>query len=243
MNIWGKTDIGKVRKINQDNYFAEILENDIAILCVCDGMGGQKAGHIASEQTLEQFTFLLKQEIKQIMTEEEIIKMLEDAVFKANEYVYELANSQEHLNEMGTTLVGGILYRNSLYVANVGDSRCYLVNEDGITKVTKDHSLVQQLLDEGKITLEESLDHPQKNYITKAMGVGRGVKSDIYKIELVRKEYILLCSDGLYNHIEDEDIKRHILKSETIEKKCNELIDIANFRGGYDNITAIILQF
>lgn len=243
MNIWGKTDIGKIRKINQDNYYAEILQDNIAVLCVCDGMGGQKAGHVASEKALEQFIFNIKQSINNDMSDMTIKEMLEDAIFKCNEYVYDLATSQESLNDMGTTLVGGILYNGSFYVANVGDSRCYHISSEEVTQVTKDHSLVQQLLDEGKITLEESYNHPQKNYITKAIGIYKNMKSDIYKIKLIENEYILLCSDGLYNHVDDQTIKNNVLLDETVEKKCNDLIDIANLNGGYDNITAIILQF
>ena len=243
MKIWGKTDIGKLRQINQDNFYTEIINQDIAILCVCDGMGGQKAGHIASKYALNEFIFIMKQGIKDNMSDLDIKELLEEAVLKANKFVYEMAVCEASLSDMGTTLIGGLVYNRSFYVSNTGDSRCYHIASDKITQVTKDHSFVQQLIDTGKITISESYDHPKRNVITKAIGIYQRIKSDIYKIKLEDGEYILLCSDGLYNHVNDDSIKHKILVDEPIDRKCEKLIDIANLNGGYDNITAVVLQF
>ena len=243
MNIWGKTDVGVTRNVNQDNYFCEILEDNIIILCVCDGMGGTNGGHIASKYASREFVYEIKRQIKSKITDGDAKRILKDAVSTANNFVHEMAICDHELFDMGTTLIGGMLVESKLYLANIGDSRCYHIDKDKITQVTKDHSLVQMLIDTGKLTVDESLSHPKKNLITRAVGVSKNISSDIYKINLEKNESILLCSDGLYNMVSDEQIKHIINSDSNIDDKCNELVMIANRNGGLDNITTVILQF
>lgn len=243
MKIYGKTDIGKVRNINQDNYFYEILENDIALLCVCDGMGGTNGGQIASSNAGNEFILEIKRQLKNELTTENIREILTSAINSANTHVYEMSQNDKELSEMGTTLIGGILYKNCIYIANIGDSRCYHISDDCITQVTKDHSLVQELIDKEQITYVESLNHPDKKYITRAVGTHKNVSGDIYKINLEKNEQILLCSDGLHNMMDEVIIKQKMSTNDDVKKKCLNLINIANKNGGHDNITAVILEF
>lgn len=243
MKIWGKTDIGKARRTNQDNFVCEIILDEVVIFCVCDGMGGTSGGHIASKYATREFIHAMKNQITVEINDEDAKIMLEKAVWSANNFVYEMATCDKNLREMGTTLVGGMLIGNYAYLANIGDSRCYHIDSEKITQVTKDHSLVQAMLDNGEISDDEKKTHPHKNYITRAVGVSRETSSDIFKIRFEKNEYLLLCSDGLYNLVDDEQIKKTVISDKNIDKKCDELIEIANKNGGTDNITAVILEF
>lgn len=243
MEVWGKTDIGKSRTLNQDYFYCKILPNNIAILCVCDGMGGTNGGQIASEHASKEFVREISANISNDIDDDTAKKILEDAVESSNRIVYNMSCSDETISEMGTTLIGGFVINSTLYLANIGDSRCYHADFNKITQVTKDHSLVQQLLDDGKITKEETLSHPNKNIITRAVGVGVISSADIYKVKLEKYENIILCSDGLYNSVDDSIIHSITLTDKVIHEKCDILIDTANSFGGLDNITAIILQF
>lgn len=243
MQIWGKTDIGRSRQINQDNFFCEVILDEVVIFCVCDGMGGTNGGHIASKYASREFIFEIKQKIRQDIDDETACDILKKAVNCANNFVFDMASCDSNLSEMGTTLVGGFLIKNKAYIANIGDSRCYHIDQNKITQITKDHSLVQDMVDNGEISNEEKQTHPQKNYITRAVGVAKDINIDIFKISFEFNEYLLLCSDGLYDQITDEKLKEIVLLNENIDYKCNELIKIANLNGGLDNITAVILEF
>ncbi|MFI3227047.1 MAG: Stp1/IreP family PP2C-type Ser/Thr phosphatase [Clostridia bacterium] len=243
MKIWGKTDIGKARRTNQDDFFCEVILDEVVIFCVCDGMGGTNGGHIASKYAAREFIHEIKKQIRIDISDDDAKKILAGAVWSANNFVFDMASCDASLRDMGTTLVGGFLISNKAYLANVGDSRCYHVDQNNITQVTKDHSLVQQLLDNGQISINEKKSHPKKNYITRAVGVSREITSDIFKVKFDKNEFLLLCSDGLYNLVDNELMKEIILMDINIDKKCDKLIEIANENGGSDNITAVILEF
>lgn len=243
MKIWGKTDIGKTRYENQDNFICQEITENIVAFCVCDGMGGPNGGMIASKYASREFIHALKNTLKLDLNENEAKNLVNEAVFIANNFVYDMARGDINLQEMGTTLVGGFLIGNDVYIANVGDSRAYYINSDKILQITKDHSLVQHLLDNGEISEDEKKTHPKKNYITRAVGVAREIAIDVFKITLQENEYLLLCSDGLYNLIDDEKIKQTVLSQQNIDEKCEIMIQDANENGGTDNITAIILEF
>lgn len=243
MKMWGKTDIGRIRQINQDNFFCETIVDNIAIFCVCDGMGGTNGGHIASKYASREFIHEIKTTLRNDITKENAKKLLENAVNYSNSFVYDMANCDTDLYEMGTTLVGGFIINEEVYITNVGDSRCYKISKEEIIQITKDHSLVQQLFDNGEITEEEKRHHPQKNYITRAVGITKETKTDSFLTSIKKGEYLVLCSDGLYNLIEDTQIKDITLKHTNIDEKCDEFIDIANKNGGTDNITVVIVEF
>lgn len=243
MRIWGKTDTGREREDNQDHFFCESLIEDTAVFCICDGMGGANGGHIASEFASKEFIRDVKKLLRADIDHDDAKLILSKAVLNANNVVYDMSSSDTNLAEMGTTLVGGFLINGNVYIANIGDSRCYHISHNAIVQVTKDHSLVQHLVDTGEISDEEKANHPQKNYITRAIGIANEILSDMYRIHFEKGEYILLCSDGLYNLVSDEDIKKIVTSENLLDEKCDILIETANKNGGTDNITAVILEF
>lgn len=243
MKVWGRTDVGRVREENQDNFYCEVTKDDNAIICVCDGMGGAAGGNIASQFAAKEFVLEVKRLLTCEMNDEIAKNILVSATSHANNFVYDKSQLDENLKDMGTTLVGGFVSGNVLYLANIGDSRCYHIDAHDINRVTKDHSLIQQLLDLGHISIGESQLHPQKNVITRAVGIGDSVDADIYKIILEQGESVVLCSDGLYNLACENDIKIIVNSFDSLAEKCDRLVDLANNNGGFDNVTAVILQF
>ncbi|MFI3115216.1 MAG: Stp1/IreP family PP2C-type Ser/Thr phosphatase [Clostridia bacterium] len=243
MRIWGKTDAGRERVDNQDNFFCESIMEDIVVFCLCDGMGGTNGGHIASKFASVEFIRDIKKLIRPDISDDDAKIILSKAVLGANNIVYDMSSTDTNLAEMGTTLVGGFLIKDTVYIANVGDSRCYHISNNAILQVTKDHSLVQHLIDTGEISDEERETHPQKNYITRAIGIANEILSDMYRFRFAQGEYILLCSDGLYNLVSDEEIKDVVASDRSLDEKCDILVQTANENGGTDNITAVILEF
>lgn len=238
MKIFSVTDMGRKRQINQDYVFTSPqkvgrLPN---LFVVADGMGGHNAGDFASKYTVEAVVdFILDSE------EQNPKDILESAIVKANEALNKKAKESIELEGMGTTLVVATVIEDILLVANVGDSRLYLIN-DQITQITADHSLVAEMVRLGEIDQNIAKVHPDKNIITRAIGVGPKVKIDLFEEKLKKGDFILMCSDGLTNMIEDEDIKIIIQNQIDIEKKGNELIRVANANGGQDNIAVIIIE-
>lgn len=243
MRVWGKTDAGIERQENQDNFFCETIMEDIVVFCLCDGMGGTNGGHIASKFASVEFIREVKKLLRAGISDNDAKIILSKAVFGANNVVYDMSASDAQLSQMGTTLVGGFMVNGNVYIANVGDSRCYHISKDAILQVTKDHSLVQHLVDTGEISDEERATHPQKNFITRAVGVADEIMSDLFRVHFIQGEYILLCSDGLYNLVDDEKIKEVVSSDKPLDEKCDILVETANKNGGTDNITAVILEF
>lgn len=237
MNLWGITDIGAVRSDNQDSYRIERLDDRTALAVVCDGMGGARAGSVASGIAVERFTRTM---LEQYPQPEGWAGAIRQAVKRANEEVYAASIDRPECRGMGTTLVAALMTDETLWVVNIGDSRCYQVLDGEIRRVTRDHSLVEDLVEQGKITPEEARVHPRKNLITRALGVDRTVQEDLFELNNLGG-YLLLCSDGLSNTVTDEELRREVVAEDKAEC-CQRLLRLALDRGAPDNVTAVLVQ-
>lgn len=232
------TDVGQIRKENQDSIFCSndsvgILPN---LYIVADGMGGHRAGEIASSSAIDAFVKNVKEtELK------EIFSVLEESVLAANAYILELSNEQKAYEGMGTTMVVLVVCENRAYIANVGDSRMYLIRDE-IRQITKDHSLVQEMVVSGELDYESARRHKNKNVITKAVGAEEKVVADYFTIEINNEDILMLCSDGLTNMLEDVEIFSYIKNGETFEETAENLISVANQKGGTDNISVLLVR-
>lgn len=238
MWIAGDTHVGQKRHNNQDAYLAETLDAK-QLLLVCDGMGGEQGGEQASGLALEAVTAMLRRDLKGITDEQAIRRVLECAGAAANSVVYDAAQADSTLSGMGTTLVGAVVLARNAHFIHAGDSRAYLLRNDLLTQLTVDHTVVQMLIDRGEITPEDAKNHPQRHYITRAVGVAPQIGYDIFSVDLLPNDTILLCSDGLYNYMGHEDL----CALTAIAARCQSvapLIDRANENGGGDNITAVL---
>lgn len=249
MTIYGLTDKGIVREANEDSIGISCLKNGMTIAVVCDGMGGAAGGRIASELAEETFMNYMvgaSSELESVNFDTKRVKqaMLE-AISRANAAVIERAREDLSLFGMGCTLNAAVFIasRSRLFFANVGDSRTYMISKREIKQLTKDHSYVQLLLDNKEITKEEAEDHPQRNLITKALGVKDELEPDLYERRIYPRSetYFLLCSDGLHGLLPRETLKRVALSDMSIHEKVFTYIRLANDAGGYDNISAILM--
>ncbi len=253
MVFYGKTDVGMRRSVNQDNFIIRAYADTVLSALVCDGMGGANGGSIASAMAARAYMEVLDRceeafPLFARMTDEEIYDMLVEASLEANHVVYQKGNADQSLAGMGTTLVGVLVLPDVIYTINVGDSRMYMTGDGTIRQITKDHSYVQYLVDMGKMTPEEAKNSRNRNIITRAVGTERTVNADIFTTphKDYRGECILLCSDGLTNHVEPEEIGalltgvRETAKRDGLRSVCEELVEKANERGGSDNITAVL---
>ena len=246
MEQWGITDSGKVRKHNQDVF--QVFSNedkDITVLVVCDGMGGAKAGNIASEIAADIFMCHMKKRIDAIVTDysrDDVVEMMIEAVLKANKAVYEKSLEDEEFSGMGTTLTAAASTGAGEVVANVGDSRLYHVTNSKITQITRDHSVVEDMIERGEITRSEARVHPNRNLITRALGTGIYEPPDIFLIKMSEGDSIILCSDGLTNVVTDNEMQFELLCGNTVRDSCEILVDMALERGAPDNVTVVILK-
>ena len=226
------TDVGRNRSMNQDFVFASEtpVGNLPNLFVVADGMGGHRAGDTAS-----------RDESVRRSPETNPIKTIRAAVEEANRRVYEKSREDEGLAGMGTTLVVAVIEGRYLYVANVGDSRLYLIRDD-IRQITKDHSLVEEMVRSGKLKREEARNHPNKNVITRAVGVEREVNIDFFDLRIRKGDMILLCSDGLSNMLEDSEIFAIVKSGKDVEERARKLISAANQNGGKDNISVVLVE-
>jgi len=246
MELWGITDSGKVRKHNQDVF--ETLSNEdkgIAVLVVCDGMGGAKAGNIASELAAEVFMNHMRNKIEKIedgYSQDDIATIMINAVHVANIAVYEKSIESEEFSGMGTTLTAAVSTKDGEVVANVGDSRLYHISNSKITQITRDHSVVEDMIERGEITRNEARRHPSRNLITRALGTGIDEPPDIFFIKMKSGESIILCSDGLTAVVMDNEIQFELLRGVSVRESCEVLVDMALERGAPDNVTTVILK-
>lgn len=238
MKTFSMTDIGRKREINQDYVFAtdETIGNLPNLLVVADGMGGHRAGDFASRFTVE----VLAEEV-QNSKETHPEQILGNAIQTANERLMEEAAKDSRLEGMGTTLVAGTILDHVLYFANVGDSRLYLINKE-IRQLSKDHSMVEEMVRLGGLTEEEAKHHPDKNIITRAMGVKDKVEPDFFEYRLKGGDTILMCSDGLTNMVDDDEIFQIVKSARDIVEAVETLIQRANENGGSDNIGIVLAQ-
>lgn len=238
MIAYGESNVGRKRTINQDCIF--VSETNIGklpnLFIVADGMGGHKAGDVASKTSVDLFVnFVCNTD----MTDP--VNIIDAGIKLANDEVYEMASTNSDYIGMGTTFVVASVIDNRVYIANVGDSRLYLIGKD-IVQITRDHSLVEEMINLGEIGRNEARTHYKKNIITRAVGVEKSVVADIFQIEILKGDKLLLCSDGLSNMIEDYDIKRIITGSDNLEDAVHKLIDKANENGGTDNISVVLVE-
>lgn len=239
MRSCGKTDIGRKRNTNQDYLFCSDLPVGAFpnLYIVADGMGGHRAGDHASHMAVERFVKLASE-----TRQNNPVTLMRTLLSWVNEEVYNESRSDETFSGMGTTFVAVTVADNRGYVVNVGDSRLYQVSPDQIRQVTMDHSLVEELVRSGQLTEQEARRHPRKNVITRAVGVSETVVPDFFEIEMGADDRLLLCSDGLYNMISDEELKDIALSDRSLDDKVEYLIDKANYYGGYDNIAAVLVE-
>ncbi len=250
MLFYGKTDVGRRRAENQDNFIIKRYANDVLFAVVCDGMGGANGGSTASSVAIHAFADCLDAAEHDHpaffgMSEDELLDLLAEAAADANRSVYRLAQSSPSLSGMGTTLVGCIVSGEHAYIINIGDSRLYAIMDGFIEQVTHDHSYVQHLVDKGKLTQEEAKVSSVKNWITRCVGTEKTVEPDLFTYDVTPGSYAVLCSDGLTNHVEPEEIcgiVDEVGVSGDIQNACESLINCANSRGGLDNITAVVLS-
>ncbi len=239
MMVAGKTHQGMVRKTNQDTFLTVMKnEQDSALLVVCDGMGGAAAGNIAS--TIAAHTFSDRVEELFETTPSPSIRALRVAVAHANDAVFKESVSNPELEGMGTTMVAAVIHKSHTILLNIGDSRAYRIRGDEITQLTLDHSYVQELFRRGRLTAEEARNHPNRNLITRAVGVDECVEADIFEGELAPTDLLLLCTDGLTGMLEDHEIVSLVNASSSLEEAVDHLIAAACVNGGTDNITAVL---
>lgn len=240
MQIFAKTDKGKVRSINQDAFYINTLPNGSVMAVVCDGMGGASAGDIASKTAVEIISQYVLNGYNPSMTSDNISRLIDNAITSANIEVYNLSKKDEHLSGMGTTVVAAVVSDSYAVICNVGDSRAYLLS-DVLVQITRDHSVVQSLVESGELSPEEARVHPEKNVITRALGVEENILIDTYCIDIKNGDKILLCTDGLSNYVTSEGIIS-IVNDNALDKVTDLLIKEANLGGGRDNITAAVIS-
>lgn len=238
MKTFSVTDAGVVREVNQDYYFSSdtAVGNLPNLFIVADGMGGHKAGDYASRYTIERVVASVSRN-----TGEEPIAIMKEAINKANELLVAESREDESKSGMGTTLVIGTIIGNKLFVANIGDSRLYVVGQN-MRQITRDHSLVDEMVRLGEINADEARVHPDKNIITRAVGTSDHVEADFFEVEITVDDTILLCTDGLTNMVRDDEILDIIKKYDNAQAATMQLVKEANANGGRDNITVMIIK-
>ncbi len=242
MRAWGMTDIGLLRHENQDTFAVEHGAKDGQIIAVvCDGMGGAQAGQVASSIAVRTFVAELKALLTNEMGVEQIRELSSFCVAKANAAVHTSAKEDAALHGMGTTLVSAVSCGDTLVICNVGDSRAYKISESGIERITRDHSVVEGLIESGNITEEEARTHPNRNLITRALGPDLNMTCDVYSAPLQRGELLLLCSDGLVVTMTDEEMFATVRTAQTMTDALERLLALSREHGAPDNVTAVLL--
>lgn len=241
-----RCDVGQVRKMNQDTIFSStdpvgLLPN---LYVVADGMGGHRAGDLASAEAVRYFVKYIEENSAKA---DDIEQLLKEALTQANRHVYELALSSEDYEGMGTTFLAATICGDSLHVINVGDSRMYVLNHAGerpmsLQRITEDHSIVEMMVRQGVLTEEEARVHPQKNMITRAVGTEKEVEIDTFCVDIKELIRVLLCSDGLTNMVTDLEILSALSDATDVEETADKLVNIANDNGGKDNISVIVID-
>lgn len=241
MKIVAKTDKGIVRDSNQDAYAVGEFSDEVVWSVVCDGMGGAAGGNIASALAVKVISDKINASYREKMRDTSIHNMLDSALTAANIEVYDFAEAKPELRGMGTTVVCAIVRDNQAFIAHAGDSRAYIANNGSIRQLTTDHSMVQDLLSRGKITSEEAEHHPNKNIITRAVGVDKNIDIDFAQVDLSDDDVLLLCTDGLSNYVSNDEMVE-IMSDGKHYAFADRLVTQANKNGGGDNITVVIIS-
>ncbi len=240
MNVANKTDIGRIRLVNEDRSIVQTDINGFTLAIVADGMGGHQAGDIASQMAIEVVQAHL-QGLDRDMSIEMCKSALQAAIEKANKSIYDFAQSREQYHGMGTTVVAILANELFLAIGHIGDSRAYLVTADNITQLTEDHSLVIELLRSGQITAEEANHHPRRNVLTRALGTDAQVEVELGHYEWKQHDVVLMCSDGLSGQIDNDDLLSIVHMEQDLLWKADRLVAEALQAGGDDNISVILL--
>ncbi|MBE6963042.1 MAG: Stp1/IreP family PP2C-type Ser/Thr phosphatase [Ruminococcaceae bacterium] len=243
MKAWGITDIGLVRRENQDSYaICQEMPSGHLVCVVCDGMGGAAGGQVASSIGVDVYISELKKILTAEMSPEQIREASSYVVSLANEAIRSAAGEQEEYQNMGTTLVAAISCGSGMVVSNVGDSRAYHITPNGITRVTKDHSLVESMVDQGTITAEEARRHPNRNLITRALSRDTDAQCDGYICTMDAGDFLLLCTDGLVDTVSDQEILFEVVHGAGPDDCLDRLLEISKQHGAPDNVTAVLVQ-
>ena len=241
IKAYAKSDKGKVREINEDYFYISTSLDEVQLYILADGMGGYNGGEIASKLAVQTAKNYIENNFKETDKDKDsIIQLLGSSMEYANMVVYEKAKENPELQGMGTTLEICLIYNNKAYIVHVGDSRIYRIRKQFIRKLTQDHSYVQKLVKEGTITNEQAAHHPQKNMLMKALGCNAFVEPDVMVKGFLKDDILIICSDGLTNLVDQETI--YEMASKNIEQATKDLVNLANDRGGYDNITVIVIK-
>lgn len=240
MKCFSKTDIGLIRSENQDRVWTSQLEDDAVAVILCDGMGGENAGSVASQMTIDFMSDRILKGFRSNISRNFIRNLLITSVTAANSLVYDKATSERDKAGMGTTCVAAIIYNNRAYIINVGDSRAYQIYDDNMQQITKDHTYVRRLVERGEITEAESRVHPDRNRITRAVGAEKTITPDYFEIDMDEGNILLFSSDGLHSYGEDEEIAE-IIVNNPINKSCDLLVDYALANGGRDNVSVAVV--
>lgn len=242
MIILATSDKGMVREMNQDYYYVSKPDSEYNLYILADGMGGYTGGEIASSLAVNSVEEYIRKNIKdvEIINRDTLQKLIKDSMEYANKVVYEKSRTDINLSEMGTTLEVCLIYNNKVYIGHIGDSRVYRIRKNIIRKLTTDHSYVEKLVKEGTITKEEAYHHPKKNMLIKALGCEEYVEPDILVKGFLKDDILLMCSDGLTNLLSDKEIYDVVINN--LENADKLLIQKANIKGGYDNITAVVIE-
>ena len=242
MQNWALTDQGCVRKQNQDTYNTVQLDKNTLLCVVCDGMGGAKSGNVASQLAADVFCREVESSWIPGQNRDRTSQILQGAVKLANITVFDQSRQIEEFEGMGTTLVAVLIQGKTATVVNVGDSRAYKIDRMGIRQITKDHSVVQLMVDRGEIAAEMARTYPGKNLITRAIGTEPTVVVDVFQLEMEKGDCMLLCSDGLSNQMDDQEILFEVAHGVNKQQCCQRLLDIVMGRGAPDNVTSVLIM-
>lgn len=241
MRIFSKTDIGKTRDMNQDNYYITENNEEPRVFILADGMGGYTGGEIASKMAIESTKEYIQKKWNTVdKSEEKLLELIKKATQYANNLIFEKSKQVEELEEMGTTLDICLIYNNMIYISHVGDSRIYIITDERIEQITIDHTYVEKLVMEGTITREQAKNHPDRHMLINALGSEKEIEPDVFVRRWNIEEKILLCSDGLTNMLSDNEIQEIIINDLVSPEKA--LVKKANDMGGLDNITVILIK-
>ena len=241
MQYWGLSDPGMVRSQNQDAYQVAQLDRNTLLAVVCDGMGGAKSGNIASSLAVDVFVEEIRGTWSSHMDQDRVEMMLKNAAKLANFTVFDQSRQFEEFDGMGTTLVAVLIRGKKATVVNVGDSRAYGIDRTGIRQITRDHSLVQLMVERGELTPELAKLYPGKNFITRAIGTEPTILCDLFHLDVAKGDFLLLCSDGLSNLMDDQEILFEVVHGVNKQHCCKRLLDIAKNRGAPDNVTSVLV--
>lgn len=239
MNVWGITHRGVVREENQDAYAVEVLSDHEILAVVCDGMGGARAGNVASTMAVDTFMEEFHQHKGDGLP---TAALLRQAAAQANETVHHRSMVDPSCFGMGTTMVAVLLEGDQATILNEGDSRAYRIGPKGIVRITRDHSMVEDMVQRGDLTPDQARTHPHKNLITRALGSEAKLRADLFEVTVEAGEYLLLCSDGLSNTLTDDEMLQQVLYGGAEETCCQRLLDLSISRGAPDNVTAALIR-